>query len=51
MSALFFKAIDRTLVGRFVHAHVDHRVYPQLSRGLHRSEVSQLEAGEEIFLT
>src|ERR1019366_2574580 len=49
MSAFFFKAIDRALVGRLVHAHVGYRVYPQRSRGLHRGEVSQLEASQEIL--
>ena len=51
MSAFFFKVINRALVGRLVHAHVGHRVYPQRGRGLHCGEVSQLEAGQEIFLT
>jgi hypothetical protein len=33
-----------------VHAHVGHRVHPQLGGGLHRAEVDEFLAGEEVLL-
>lgn len=50
VQALLVEHIDGPALRGAVHAHVGHRVHPQLRGRLHRREVDELLAGEEILL-
>jgi hypothetical protein len=50
LGAFVFKAVGGTLVSGLVHAHVCHRVYPQLGGALHGTEVGQLQPCQKVLL-